>query len=269
MIAVVAAYNDSNQISGVSSFSSCGTSERFVDLVAPGRSLLSLRAPGSNADQNFPQAVVSDNLFLGSGTSQAAAVVTGAVALLLDQRPELNPDQVKAMLMDNADYVQGADFKCQGAGSLDLTAVERARTPKVSATFQTHTVSDGIGSLEAARGTNHVYDGDLALTGEIDIMSRPWVGYCTDATCVETLWDGGDFNGTSWSGTSWSGTSWSGTSWSGTSWSGTSWSGTSWSSTDWSGTSWSGTSWSGTSWSGTSWSGTSWSGGTWSGLSWG
>jgi len=274
VIAVGAAENDSSQISGVSSFSNCGTSERYVDLVAPGRSLLSLRAPGSNADQNFPEAVVADNLFLGSGTSQAAAVVTGAVALLLDQRPELSPDQVKAILMDNADYVQGADFKCQGAGSLNLTAVERDRTPRASAADQTYTASDGTGSLEATRGSNHVYDEGVALTGEIDIMSSPWTGYCPDGTCVETLWNGGDFNGTSWSGTSWSGTSWSGTSWSGATWSGATWSGATWSSKDWTGTSWSGTSWSGTSWSGTSWSGTSWSGGswsgdTWSGLSWG
>ena len=259
VIAVGAAENNSNQVSGVASFSNCGTTERFADLVAPGRSLLSLRAPGSNADQGFPEAVVADNLFLGSGTSQAAAVVTGGVALLLDQRPELSPDQVKALLMDNADYVQDADFKCQGAGSLNLTAVKKARTPKAGAADQTYSLSDGTGSLEAARGSNHVYDNGVALNGEFDIMSSPWTGYCTDGTCVETLWSGGDFNGTSWSGTSWSGTSWSGTSWSGTSWS----------SKDWSGTSWSGTSWSGTSWSGTSWSGGSWSGNTWSGLSWG
>jgi serine protease AprX len=258
VIAVGAAENNSNQISGVSSFSNCGTSERFVDLVAPGRSLLSLRAPGSNADQYFPEAVVADKLFLGSGTSQAAAVVTGAVALLLDQRPELSPDQVKAMLMDNADDVQGADFKCQGAGSLNLTTVEKAHTPKAIAADQSYATSDGTGSLEAARGSSHVYDEDAALTGEIDIMSSPWTGYCTNGTCAETLWNGGDFNGTSWSGTSWSGTSWSGTSWSGTSWSGTSWSGTSWSGTSWSGTSWSGTSWSGTSWSDNAWSGLSW-----------
>jgi serine protease AprX len=269
VIAVGAAENDTNHISGVSSFSNCGTSERFADLVAPGRSLLSLRAPGSNADQYFPEAVVAGNLFLGSGTSQAAAVVTGAVALLLDQRPELSPDQVKAMLMDNADYVQGADFKCQGAGSLNLTAIERAFTPNANGADQSYAASDGTGSLEAARGSSHVYDEGVALAGEIDIMSHPWTGYCIDGTCVETLWNGGDFNGTSWSGTSWSGTSWSGTSWSGTSWSGTSWSGATWSSKDWSGTSWSGTSWSGTSWSGTSWSGGSWSGDTWSGLSWG
>jgi serine protease AprX len=261
VIAVGAAENDSSQISGIASFSNCGTSNRFVDVVAPGRSILSLRSPGSYADQQYPQAATPGGYFLGSGTSQAAAVVAGGVALLLDQRPELNPDQVKGLLMDNADNIQGADFTCQGAGSLNLQAIEKAHTPKASSVDQTFEVSDGTGSLEAARGTNHVYDKGIALEGDFDIMSSPWTGYCTSdgATCVETLWDGGNFNGASWSGASWSGASWSGASWSGASWSGASWSGASWSSKSWSGASWSGASWSSAFSSESNWSGSSWS----------
>ena len=37
----------------------------------------------------------SGQYFKGSGTSEAAAVEFGAVALLLQQRPRLTPDQVK------------------------------------------------------------------------------------------------------------------------------------------------------------------------------
>ena len=271
IITVGAAENSASQISGVAPFSNCGTSERFVDIVAPGRSILSLRSPGSYIDQQHPGAAVDGTYFLGSGTSQAAAVVTGGIALLLDQRPELTPGQVKALLMDNAEYVQDASFTCQGAGALDLRAVDRARTPNVKSTTQTFEPSDGTGSLEAARGSNHVSDEGVALEGEMDIMGNPWTGYCGidgSTTCLDTLWDGGTFNGTEWTGLSWSGLSWSGVSWSGLSWSGLSWSGLSWSSKDWSTASWNGLSWSGLSWSGLSWSGLSWSGNTWSGLSW-
>jgi serine protease AprX len=249
VIAVGAAENDSSQISGVAAFSNCGTSERFVDVVAPGRSLLSLRAPGSYADEHYPEAVVSGNLFLGSGTSQAAAVVTGGIALLLDQRPELNPDQVKALVMDNAEYVQGADFTCQGAGSLDLAAIKKARTPEATAVDQTYSDSNGTGSLEAARGNNHVYYEGVALEGEIDIMSSPWTGYCSaDGTCVDTLWNGGDWNGATWSGATWSGATWSGATWSGATWSGATWSGATWSGATWSGATWSGDGWLGLTW---------------------
>lgn len=268
VIAVGAAENDSSHITGVASFSNCGTAERFVDIVAPGRSILSLRAPGSWADSHYPEAAVDGTYFLGSGTSQAAAVVSGGAALLLDKHPDLTPDQVKSMLTTKADFVSGASDMCQGAGSLDMSGLTKLRVPRVKSSEQTYEPSDGSGSLEAARGTYHVYDEGVPLTGEYDIMSSPWVGYCTETGCVETLWDGGDFNGVSWSGLSWSGLSWSGLSWSGVSWSGLSWSGLSWSSKTWSDATWNGLSWSGLSWSGLSWSGLSWSSTAWAGVSW-
>ena len=48
---------------------------------------MSLRDPGSYIDEAHPDARVDDRYFKGSGTSQAAAVVSGAVALLLESGP--------------------------------------------------------------------------------------------------------------------------------------------------------------------------------------
>ena len=259
----------------VASFSNCGDVDRHVDILAPGKSLVSIKSPGSLADVENPESTVSGRFMLGSGSSQSAAIVSGAVALLLDQRPGLDPDQVKAILIGSANSQSTGSGVCQGAGILDLGAAKSYSTPQAASVFQDYGTTDGSGSIETTRGSDHLDFGGVLLEGEIDIFGNPWVR-CTEVRhgknlfteCVDTLWDGGDFNGTSWSGTSWSGTSWSGLSWSGTSWSGTSWSGTSWSGLSWSGTSWSGTSWSGTSWSGTSWSGTSWSGTSWSGSGW-
>jgi serine protease AprX len=215
--------------------------------------------------------VVADGYFLGSGTSQATAVVSGAVALLLDQRPELTPDQVKQLLThDTATILDAAHFSCQGGGALNLSAALAAPTPTVKESAQIHEESTGTGSLEAARGSDHVIDEGVALTGEIDILTSPWTPYsCTttwsghgknkvSVTTCDSKWDGGNFNGASWSGASWSGASWSGASWSAVEWLGASWSGASWSSKTWSSSSWSGGSWSGASWSGSSWSGLSW-----------
>ena len=67
------------------------TRTRRVDLTAPGRSIVSLRDPGSYIDAAHAAARYQDRFFKGSGSSQAAAVVSGAVALLLDQRPDLTP----------------------------------------------------------------------------------------------------------------------------------------------------------------------------------
>jgi len=100
--------------------------------------------------------------------------------------------------------------------ALDLSAALDAPTPIAADSAQGFPFSDGSGSLEAARGTNHVYDEGVALGGEIDILSSPWTGYqCSTeyvridkvktaiVTC-DSLWDGGIFNGASWSGASWS-----------------------------------------------------------------
>jgi serine protease AprX len=250
----------------VADFSSCGDENRHVDLIAPGNSIVSLRNPGSYADVHYPQAVVVDRLFLGSGTSQAAAATSGAVALLLEDRPGLTPDQVKAILMETAETTRHLDPICGGAGEVNLFKAFDYDPPSV---VQPFAPSLGTGSLEEARGNNHVYDEGVPLAGEQDIFGQVWDGASwSQLAAAGASWSGGDWNGSTWTGASWSGASWSGASWSSASWSGASWSGASWSSKSWSSASWSGASWSGASWSSASWSGASWSGDVWHGLSW-
>jgi serine protease AprX len=251
----------------IPAWSSTGDGVRSPDVVAPGERIASLRVPGSYLDTAYPAArvyepVTCTMLFRGSGTSQAAAVTSGAAALLLQQRPLLTPDQVKAILMSTALSV-GKTADQQGKGMIQIGAALSAPTPKTVQTFQ---ASTGTGSLELSRGTFHVGTSatDL-LTGEYQaylgaFSASTWA----NASKLRTAWSNQTFDtlgrlasGT-WSGSSWSGSSWSGSSWSGSSWSGSSWSGSSWSGSSWSGSSWSGSSWSGSSWSGSSWSGNGW-----------
>ncbi len=87
----------------VSSFSNNGNKNRAPDITAPGDRVLGLAAPGSRLVQENPGAFIDDRFLRGSGTSQAAAVVSGAVALLLEAQPDLTPDDVKLALMLGAD----------------------------------------------------------------------------------------------------------------------------------------------------------------------
>ncbi|GIJ56317.1 S8 family serine peptidase [Virgisporangium aurantiacum] len=261
----------------VMDFSSRGTAERRVDLVAPGRSIVSLRDAGGYIDETYPQARVGDAYIKGSGTSQAAAVVAGGVALLLQQRPDLTPDQVKGLLTATASTLPRADAEGRGAGELDLARA--LRSPKVGAA-QTWEPSRGTGSLEAARGSAHVAFGASVLTGE----NTPWGPFdgaaWAAASSAGTAWNDGRWLGTelarptvggsgAWSGLTWSGLTWSGLTWSGLTWSGLTWSGLTWSGLTWSGLTWSGLTWSGLTWSGLTWSGLTWSGLTWSSEIWG
>jgi serine protease AprX len=251
----------------VAEFTNRGSSRRGVDLVAPGRSLVSLRNPGSYIDQQHPEGRVGDRFFRGSGTSQSAAVVAGAAALILEDHPAYTPDDVKYVLEESAKPLRLADAQSQGAGTLDIRRAVTQPIPPSADTQQRWARGTGTGSRDAARGTYKLAKDGVVLEGEQDIFGSPWDGVSWSGVSWSGVsWSGGTWNGVSWSGVSWSGVSWSGVSWSGVSWSGVSWSGVSWSGVSWSGVSWSGVSWSGVSWSGVSWSGVSWSGVSWSTL---
>jgi serine protease AprX len=230
----------------VADFSSRGNGTRNPDLIAPGRSVASLRNPGSHNDVNYPSAVTNDRFFRGSGSSQAAAITSGAAALLIQQRPTITPDQVKALLQASARKLLLTDARAQGAGLLDLANADRTATPT---SVQRWARSTGTGLLEQARGTYHVIDDSFELRGEQDIFGKPF----TSAT-----WASNSLAGTSWSGGTWNNSAWTGSAWSATSWSGTSWSGRMWSGRMWSGRMWSDSSWSRNSWSGRMWSGRMW-----------
>ena len=236
------------------SAASCSTGCRAPDLLAPGSHMQSLRVTNSYTDQNNPGGVLNKRFFRGTGTSEATAFTSGAVADLLQRYPQLTPDQVKAMLSSSCDRNRNFSWKVAGCGELDMGLPFEAAIPSVSASQQWNAASAGAGSLEASRGTDHLSNNGVVLQGEQDIFGMPFVSASMAALeAAGSSWSGGTWNGSSWSGSSWSGSSWSGNRWSGSSWSGSSWSGSSWSGSSWSGSSWSGNSWSGGSWLGASW----------------
>ncbi len=249
----------------VTDFSSRGDATRRVDFVAPGRSIKSLRDPGSYIDEAHPSARVDDRFFKGSGSSQAAAVTSGAVALLLQGRPSLQPDQVKALLRESAEVMPYADPAGRGTGELDVYAALQRSTP---AGRQTWPQSSGLGSMEQARGSQHVSDDGTDLTGERHILgvfnARKWA----TASAAFAAWNGGTWAGSEWTAGCWCDTSWAGKAWSGKAWSGSTWAGKAWSGKAWSGKAWSGSSWTGKAWSGNGWTGSSWVGKAWSGKAW-
>jgi serine protease AprX len=111
----------------VASFSAFGrTSEGIAkpDLVAPGRNIVA-RLVNTNMGMAsaHPANLVSGTYFRMSGTSVSAPIVSGAVAILLQDEPSLTPDQVKYRLMATANKAwTGYDALKAGAGYLDIYA---------------------------------------------------------------------------------------------------------------------------------------------------
>ncbi len=291
----------------MATWSSGGNEHRTPDVVAPGRSILSLRVPGSMLDQLHPGAVVGETYFRGTGTSQSAAVVSGFTAALLSADPSLTPDQVKFLFeLFAADMVEGRYL--DGSGKIDVDEMFASLRYKAKAPRQNH---------PRALPTCSNTDADTpALTPVLSPVVTPvitpvvtdvsvWQGRSkwTDVTAVQTgatalssVEATGSVEGDSLlldapmdamvttaetvdAAPSWwtppppqvdapCGTTWTGGGWSGATWSGGEWSGATWSGATWSGATWSGGIWSGATWSGATWSGATWSGATWSGATW-
>ena len=217
----------------IADFSSRGEVSRRPDVMVPGRSIVSLRAPHSAIDQLFPSARVNDELFRGSGTSQAAAVVSGAAALLLDRFPDLTPDEVKAVLSATGEKLRTrkGELLEKGMKTLALekssSVVKDVREGKIPSR-QAFDPATGVGSLEAARGSEHVVIDGVTLEGEISVTGAAWDG----RTWRDDAWNGRTWRGSDWTGRTWRANGWSGRTWRADGWNGRTWRGSGWGATE-------------------------------------
>ncbi len=248
---------------------------RAPDLVAPGVGIIAAGVPGSVIYDGYPAAHIGNNFLRGSGTSMSAAVVSGAIADMLQARSWLTPDQVKAVLMATATSLTGQPATAQGKGELNLTS---ALTANVPYPLQSPTNGTGNGSLQSARGDMvSIQIGSATLQGELDVMGNQWNANTFAANAAaHTGWNSSyQFNTQNWNigtGFATDTTSWAGRTWSGRTWSGRTWSGATWQNGSWSGRTWSGRTWSGTGWTGASWSDpiapSAFTSSTWAGTTW-
>jgi serine protease AprX len=190
LIAVGASVTDGDRVADFSSRDAI----RPPDVVAPGTSVISMRVPGSTLDEEFPVARIGDGFFRGSGTSQAAAVVSGVAALLLQARPSLTPNQLKALLREGAVDLAD-DVSADGSGRVNLARSLALETP----------------SPEAAAQPFQRAVLDL-LNLWRDLISEA-MGEGRTVGTGENGWTGRRWSGRTWSGRRWSGRRWSADNW--------------------------------------------------------
>jgi serine protease AprX len=155
----------------VAPYSSCGPTAIDLavkpDVVAPGTRIVSLEAGGSYLAQTYPQwhvAGSSTNGYLRlTGTSMAAAVVSGGVALLLDAQPSMSPAQVKIVLQTGARFIPSAGLIGGGTGSVDFAqSLKIAKQGLLDALLSTVTnllgLSSGASFVDAGTLIDRVYD---------------------------------------------------------------------------------------------------------------
>jgi len=162
------------------------------DLVAPGNRLVSLRVAGSTLDTKYSSFEVAPlvgtpKYFRLSGTSMATPLVSGAVALMLQQNPSLTPDQVKARLMKTAwkgfnQYTQSwdgygntyhnqYDIFTYGAGYLDIDAALNNTDLAAGVALSPTAVYDPIsGTVSIVNTTSVVWGGASVVWGATSVV---------------------------------------------------------------------------------------------------
>ena len=214
------------------------------DVVAPGAHLVSLAAPGSTISTAIPPTMGS-GYRRGSGTSMAAAVVSGSAALLIGADPTMTPDRLKHALMATAGPTADDDPMTVGAGVVQAAAALSAPAGLANQGLQR---SDGRGSLQASRGTVSVQtisSGGLlgtllgtVITGTQTAQLLLWdpIGFTTGAW-VPTTWVTSSFYLFGWKTVTWEGSKWHGSKWHGSKWHGvedtTTTYGSKWHGSDW------------------------------------
>ncbi len=268
VVLTVGAYDDRGDTSPrndlVPAWSSRGPTAQGVakpDLVAPGRTVVATRSYGSAVEQENPESLVSPSYIKGSGTSEAAAVTSGLVALLLQAHPTWTPDQVKQALTSTAVPLATAAPAASGHGR---ARVDRALQADPGPAVRQRLTATGLGSLEASRGGAHLVAACGLIVGEKDVLCQPW----NPSAFAGGTWTGGTWTGGTWTGGTWTGGTWTGGTWTGGTWTGGTWTGGTWTGGTWTGGTWTGGTWTGGTWTGGTWTGGTWTGGTWTGGAW-
>jgi serine protease AprX len=211
------------------------------DLVTSGRSIVSLAAPGSTVDQDYPSARIGTGNFVGSGTSFSAAITSGAAALVLADHPGLTPDQIKARLLGTTSAGPVGDPFLDGHGALDAYA---------AATAHSMNFNQSVANLSATGGGSTV---SLAPTSAVDTWNTSlWAGLHWKSLPPDGwLWDGILWTGDEWN--AWAGRAWNAWAWSGAAWNGAAWAGRAWNDVAWVGSSWAGSAWDSDAWDSSAW----------------
>ena len=203
----------------VAGFSSAGpTYIDFLakpDLVAPGAGSVSLAVPGSTFYSTKAQYLVDGKPAIGfkpyltlSGTSMAAPVVSGTVALMLQANPNLTPNLVKAILQYTAEANPDYNALRQGAGFLNtLGAVRLAKF------YQNNRAGDRmpvqkIWSRQIIWGNYRLSGGYLNPRGNawqtgvvwgavraLNLDNIVWGTQCGGGACNDIVWGTGDVLG--------------------------------------------------------------------------
>ena len=239
------------------------TDEVKPDLVAPGMSLVSLRATGSVADRENSSARIGRDYFTGSGTSFSTALTSGAAALVLAKHRSAAPGQVKALLTGTAHKL---GLPGSGAGGVDVAAALAAKVP----TVEDAPAVDLPPSAALWQALYEAFlDGDqaafAALLPQLTDADREWVA---------RNWTARNWTARNWTARNWTDLGWAlrqGETledWEQLLWAAETWAARNWTARNWTGDAWAARNWTDEQWAARNWTARNWTARNWTARNW-
>ncbi|HET8569380.1 MAG TPA: S8 family peptidase [Candidatus Limnocylindria bacterium] len=184
------------------------------DLVAPGRKMVSALAPGSTIPTMYPDrlvtapgALVAEYMRL-SGTSMAAPVVSGIVALMVERNSSLTPGQIKSRLKKNTTPIAYGGPQDKGAGLVNALKAVASVDPDKE-------YSEGRVTDSFAKDMRRFVQGqpipwrDLFHNGGVDSRNVTW----GNITWENITWDNITWDNITWENFTWENITWETITW--------------------------------------------------------
>lgn len=211
------------------------------DLIAPGKSVVSVTSPRSVIWNTFKSARVGTANFVGSGTSFAAAITSGAAAMLLVDNPSATPDNVKAALLTTTNAGPGPpqDPFQQGHSVLDVArAVDE---PVLSILQDVSAIPVPIAGAPISLLSTQI----VSTWATVDALEAPLYPspypfpYAGDATTsldpatLTPLFQSSAWNSSAWNSSAWNSSAWNSSAWNSSAWNSSAWNSSAWNSSAW------------------------------------
>ena len=152
------------------------------EIIAPGTDIISILGPDDWISDHPDRVVMNGEYFRLSGTSMSAPMVTGAVALLLQDEPDLTPDQIKYRLIKTAGVIGGRYPYLDIYAAVTGSSTESANTGQIAS--------------------------QLLWTGDDPVA---W---------DSVAWNSVAWNSVAWNSVAWNSVAWNSVSWSSVAWKG-------------------------------------------------
>ena len=192
------------------------------EVSAPGRMLIGAVPQSSTLAQERPDRMVAPGYLTMSGTSFAAAIVSGAAADILALHPGWTPDQVKGALMVSARPL--SDDPPSGAGFGEITADGAAKVsdpPNPNLALNRFLIADPHG------GPIPVFD------------EARW----TTIAQNDPLWDAATWTTATWTTATWTTATWTTATWTTATWTTATWTTATWTTATWTTATWTTATW--------------------------